>query len=1226
MFRCIIRLALLTWMCAFLLWAQTGSGTVQGVVRDASSAVVPGASITIIHTATKGRYTTSSNEVGFFGFPPTQPGTYEITVESQGMQTWQGKFLLVVGQTVQISPVLQVGAVTTVVTVAGEVAPLVTTSDATLSRNLERTRIEQLPLNGRNIASLVLISTPGLFGGQDGAMNPIVNGMRDGVEMYHDGAVIKNRDTGDFGGRLPGLDSIEELRVETSLSSAKFDRPGSVILSTKSGGNTVRGSLFETVRNSGVGVARRRQDYYDKPPHYVRNEFGGSVGGPVFLPKIYDGRNRTFFFTSLEFQRIRSSSTTSTTMPTMAMRQGDFSGLVDSVGRQSIVYDPWSTGAAPTWQRTPFPTNRIPSTMLNPVAKYLYGIMPEPTNEANPVVANNYFGLGFSNTNDYMWTTRIDQRMGDRDQFFARVSYNKNAITYSNGVAATNKLMNTVYGTHDAPSGVATWIHSFSPVFLSESVVSFSREDKYVGSPPMEGAQNLADFLKMPNPVKNPYAVFHTYSTGFGLNFAQQQARQNFTNILVIDQHFTRYHGAHEFRFGGKLRHEYLNVQIDGPTSGIWYSNQFTALFDPASGSSYASVPQTGHNAASFYLGGVSQYQYTVKRPPYNLRDRAYAGYIQDNWKVSPNLTLNLGLRYENYPAMNEKDYFMASFDIPSGKLVLGRPLEDMYKHNQTTPAAIAAFKAIDVAFMSREDAGLPKALVHGNPWIFSPRLGFAYRIGSAQKPLVLRGGYGIYDSQVALRVWDNTQGSLVPFGYPLQYQVNDQSRVGDGLPNYALRSAPQYVPGVNSRDVLENPNFVLINRGIGIEFTDPDQPPSTAHEWNVSLAREFLPGIVATASYVGTHGVNLPQKYNFNAAPNDYVWYMRTGVAKPTGTYASVGTNPYNAITYGTINRFQRSGYSNSNAFQLEVQRRYGNGYGFQFMYEMTNALTNSTFVGNGGGPTITPASTYLPGAVPDSFDDLNRLLYYTRDTAIPHHQLRWNWVVDLPFGRGKPLWRGAGGVLNAVIGGWQLAGLGSYRSRYWSLPSSNWGARGNVELYGTKYPIQNCSGNTCIPGYLAWNGYISPPLINRTDAAGNCTGICGIPDGYTPSDNPLIPWGSTVLPPNAPSNTNLSTYWDTNNVWVKLANGSVVRTSYNTNYHPWRNQYLPGPWSFGLDASLFKVFAVTEAAKLRLNADFFSVLNNPGLGTPGSNGILSTQNSSNSPRVLQLTLRLTW
>ncbi|MFB3826101.1 MAG: carboxypeptidase-like regulatory domain-containing protein, partial [Bryobacteraceae bacterium] len=314
--RRVLRFAVLIAISALALVAQTGSGTVQGVVKDATSAVIAGARVTITNTATAGKHSTITNGVGFFGFPPVQPGSYQIKVEAPGMQTWEGKVLLVVGQTAEISPVLKIGTVATEITVAGDVAPLVTTTDSTISRNLERTRIEQLPLNGRSISNLAMLTTPGMFNGQDGSINPILNGLRDSVEMYYDGAILKNRDTGDFSGRLPGLDSIQELRVETSLSSAKFERPGSVILSTRSGGNQVHGSLFETNRNSAIGVARRRQDYYDKPPYYNRNEFGGSVGGPIFIPKAYNGKDRTFFFTNLEYNRIAQKSTTSTTMPT----------------------------------------------------------------------------------------------------------------------------------------------------------------------------------------------------------------------------------------------------------------------------------------------------------------------------------------------------------------------------------------------------------------------------------------------------------------------------------------------------------------------------------------------------------------------------------------------------------------------------------------------------------------------------------------------------------------------------------------------------------------------------------------------------------------------------------------------------------------------------------------------------------------------------------------------
>src|SRR5450759_4123001 len=674
----IYRFALLIALSALTLTAQTGSGTVQGVVRDASSAVVAGAKVTIVHTATMREYSTTANDVGSFVFPPVQPGAYEIAATSTGMETWKGTFLLAVGQTVEISPVLRVGAVTTQVTV-GDAAHLVSTSDATISRNLERARIEQLPVDGRNISNLVLMSTPSLVGGQDGANNPINTGLRDAVELYQDGAVKKNRDVGDWAGRLPGVDSVQELRVETSLSSALFDQPGSVILSTRGGTNNIHGSLFETNRNSGVGVARRRQDYYTKPPHYVRNEFGGSVGGPVYIPKLYNGKNRTFFFTSYELLRQVSASTASTTMPTDAMRNGDYSGLVDSLGRLNVIYDPLSTGPGPTWTRTPFPNNTIPTVRESPNAKYLYGIMPKPTfTNINPNIGNNYFGLLSNATSDSMSTSRIDQRIGDRDQVFGRFSVARDTNNYqTNSVPALSGPLNYVYNYYGDVSAVGSWSHTFSPTFLSETQVSYSHEYKFTGSPNDPNIANMADYLNMPNLGNDPLTAYQTSGMGFGVNFSMQQARQNTSNIFVVNQNFTRMWGRHQIQFGGRLHLEYLNVWIDQPTSTISYDSGFTSLFDPASGSAYSAAARTGFSGASFFLGYVGTFKDTVKRPAFDLRDREVAGYIQDNWKATPRLTLNIGLRYQWMPPQVTAGNLAVGFDQNTDSMVLARPLSE---------------------------------------------------------------------------------------------------------------------------------------------------------------------------------------------------------------------------------------------------------------------------------------------------------------------------------------------------------------------------------------------------------------------------------------------------------------------------------------------------------------------------------------------------------------------
>ena len=272
-----------------------------------------------------------------------------------------------------------------------------------------------------------------------------------------------------------------------------------------------------------------------------------------------------------------------------------------------------------------------------------------------------------------------------------------------------------------------------------------------------------------------------------------------------------------------------------------------------------------------------------------------------------------------------------------------------------------------------------------------------------------------------------------------------------------------------------------------------------------------------------------------------------------------------------------------------------------------------------------------FLPGNVPTDFVARNRFLNYSRDTGTPKHQIRWNWIADLPFGRGQKFAGNAGKVLDKVIGGWQIAGTGNFVTSYWNLGTDRYPTTGNpIEVYGEKYPIQDCrSGfNNCISGFLYWNGYIPSNQINSKDSQGRPNGVMGVPANYKPAFQPLIPWGSTALPANAPANTNVSQFWDTNNVWVPLSNGQVQRLTYNDNLHPFRNQRMVGPNQWFMDASLFKFAKLNEAVTLRFNIDFFNVFNNPNNPTNvnGSSGILETRNSGSNARFVQLTTRLQW
>jgi hypothetical protein len=267
-------------LAAALVRAQTGVGQIQGTVSDATGAVVPGATVALENVQTDNRFQTTTSEAGFFVFPSLVPGDYRLTVSHPGMQKWEGKATLVAGQHAVINATLSLAQATEQVTVAGDVTPLLSTTAPTLATIVERARIEQLPLNGRSIQTLLSVAVPGLEGSTS---QPKIYGLRDSaMDLLQDGVTLQDRNTGAIQSRPPGLDTIEQFRVETAVSSAKLTRPSSAIMITKSGTNDLHGAIFLTGRNSGFGVARQRQDTFTKAPHLVRNEFGACFAGYMY--------------------------------------------------------------------------------------------------------------------------------------------------------------------------------------------------------------------------------------------------------------------------------------------------------------------------------------------------------------------------------------------------------------------------------------------------------------------------------------------------------------------------------------------------------------------------------------------------------------------------------------------------------------------------------------------------------------------------------------------------------------------------------------------------------------------------------------------------------------------------------------------------------------------------------------------------------------------------------
>jgi hypothetical protein len=1136
------------------------------------------------------------------------------------METWKGELTLQVGQSAEVNPTLKVAGTATEITVAGNVTPLVTTTSPTLANVVERARIEQLPINGRLIQNLFYMTTPGF----ESASVPRLFGLRFATEMLQDGAVLMNRQWQSLPARPPGLDTIEEFRAETSNSSAKMNRPGTIILTTRAGTNEVHGAVFETARNSGVGVARAREDFYLKPPHLVRNEFGASLGGPVYLPKLYSGRNRTFFFFAYEGYRLRQASTRSVSMPTPAMREGDFSGLMDSQGRRYTLYDPMTTG--PDWRRLPFTNNEIPAARRSPLSTYLYSITPLPTHPGvNPLASSNWFGLGFNNTNQSTITTRVDHRLSDNDQLFFRYSHNPSNRWYTTslggGPTTLDGKANAAIDRGENDSGVASWTHTFSPTFFSETIFSVQRDHREIT--PIAPTEDIATALGLSNPFEGK-GFPRIVNTGFGMDYdSSANLNRDFSRLYNLDQNFTKVHGRHEFQFGGRWRYESLDILADQQqTMGtVSYSSLGTALFDPASGTAYGSVPFSGHNAANLYLG-LATYSARFFPSFFYLRTGENSAYFQDNFKATSRLTLNLGLRYEYSRPARDRDKTLLSFNPKTHAIVMPRSLDDMVRLRHAHPAIARAYANLGVKYETPAQAGLPDDVVYPNKWDFGPRIGFAYRIGSLSRPAVLRGGYAIYAFPEQLRAMTCETRAIVPTTATFSNDPNASQQSPDQLPNYLLRSVPTFIAGVNTKEVLNLETVTGITRGTGtVYYLDPRQPTARAHEWNLTLEREVLANTSVRVSYVGTHGVRMAQYYSYNDAPNAYIWYTTTGEALPTGEYANVARRNFDREIFGTIWQYQKSGWSNNSSFVAEVQHRYSQGYAFQAFYTMSNSQRVG---GNGWVDDILPETNmFLPGAVPTDQKARDRLLFYRRDTDIPKHRFNWNWIVDLPFGRGKLLARNAHGLFDHLVGGWQIAGNGALTSRYFGLPTSMWGPIGNVEVYGKDYPIQDCRSGVCYEGNLHYNGYIPANRINSYDRNGKPNGVMGVPETYKPFQTPLIPTprdGGSASDPNFP-------FYESNTVFVPLKNGTLQRTTFDTNFHPMRFQYLLGPMIWSMNASAFKSIRLREQVYLRFNIDFFNVFNQPGTRLPDSTtGIITKQFSQNSPRVLQLTGRLNW
>ena len=1210
-------------LLATALDAQTGVGQIQGRVADATGAVVPGATVVLENTRTVNRSQTTSTEAGFYVFPSLVPGDYRLTVTAAGMQKWEGTAKLAAGQRGVIDAVLEVGRSAEQITVAGDVTPLLSTTSPTVATIVERARIEQLPLNGRSIQTLLQIAVPGLEGS---ASQPKVYGLRDSaMDLVQDGVNLQDRNTGSIQSRPPGLDTIQEFRVETAVSSAKLSRPASAIMVTRSGTNELHGSIFETGRNSGFGVARQRQDTFLKAPHLVRNEFGASLGGPVIIPKLYNGKNRTFFFAAWEEFRNRQAATTTSATWTEGMRRGDFSGLIDGQNRRLTLYDPWSVGAGPNYIKTPYANNQLPITKLSPIAKYMFGVTPLPTNNLSPLVGSNFTGLSPNIVDQRTITVRGDHRLSDKDMIFGRYTRGLNdqmqrrAFSTGGFPITSDNLYNRETYLEQSNTMMGSWTHTFSPSLFVETVFTTSLINWQYSLNQASSSQDISAQFGTPNPFKANGAPYINNALYQGVSLNGIVPRSQFTKVFSGEQNYSWNKGAHQLEFGWRYRQEILDTLPDAPEQSVLsYASNATALYNPATALAFGSQALTGDNGANFFLGIADSYSQQRRPQNFNMQGKDLSGYLQDNWKVRHDLTLNAGIRWQYLGPYVDKQGMIAAWDFPSKSLVRAVTNQQLIDSGYTTKAIADQFDAAGVKYTTPGNVGLPNDIISVSKYDFTPRLGFAWNPKPGGKNIVLRGGYGMYNFPIPARTFSELRFNPPMTGtYRLSW--NDSAFTADALPNQLLRMPPDVITGVNSTNAIR---IAPPNPGIQMTAMNPDLPTALAHEYNVTIEHEIMKNTVVRAGIIGTAGRNLEMMELFNRNPvSNYVWYTTTGLALPTGRFAGTARRAYDQTVIGDIRVYSKFGYSNYTGVQLEAERRFSKGLAFQVAYVISNSMSTGATPSQGGDFTqnaIDQPDRFLAGAYPASVQDRTRFYRYARDGDIPKHRIRFNYLYDLPFGKGKKFAGNIGTKLDRLVGGWQIAGYGTTNSRWFALPTGQWGAVSKTEKYG-KVPIQDCRGGACFAGYMYYNGYLPATVIagsNGSCAASATACVQGVPSGYTPVANNINP---AVIGGDANFN-------NTNNVFVRLKDGTNQLVAFDNGLNPLRNQFVAGPWITNLSGSIYKTVSITERVKARINLDAFNMFNQPGIGTPSTEGIISLRNSAQGARTMQFTLRLTW
>jgi hypothetical protein len=950
-------------------FAQTNTGQIEGVLWDQSRALIPGATVTATHVASNIQVVRVTDSSGEFLFPSLAIGEYTLSVSSPGFkQLTKTGIDLRIGQVVKLELALEVGDIAVVETITAS-DQLLQLTTAEVSDVIERRRVSELPLNGRQFLQLALLSEGvvkppgGTRGGALQQAGDLINvaGQRSGHNIYLlDGVKV----TDEYFNNLvisPSVDSIQEFKIQKTSYAAEFGGKASALINvaTKSGSKEFHGNIFEFLRNEKFDA----KNFFDDPtkpiPPFKQNQFGGTFGGPLAVPNIYERKDRLFFFASYEGQRIRQSRTQTFSVPTAEMRMGDLSAF-------GQIFDPFTTDSA--GNRQPLQGSRIPTGRLNPVALALLAKVPLPN---LPGTSRNLISTEVERTNTDQFSLRLDGQLTAKDALFWRLStFNADAFQPF-GTSKLNESLLPGFGrqlTTKATNIAFSHTHFFTQDFLNEFRFGYLRASG--GQASENSGVDFASAVGLLGVTQNPEDKGHP-QVSFGGLFSTIGDATSFvtrrdTSIEFYDNVFIN-RGAHKIKFGiYAYRLNFNPVNPDTARGNFTFNGQFTG----------ARPGQRGNAFADFLLGYPGSAQVGIGRGDENGRTNWFHSYIQDDWNPTRSLTINIGLRYEINEPIRDINNRLSAIDltVPGGRFVIASDA-----NGNISPTAAALLPLIPIPFVTSAEAGWDRSLLRSSPPRLAPRFGLAWRL-PGKSETVFRGGYGVFLNQWAYSV---------------------QQALARNLPFFLLKNinvaSDAAVPTLDTQHILTS-NAI---GNIGGNNVDYDFSIEYATTVSLSLQHMLTPMTAIEVSYVGS---------NIQGADSSTV----RNVPLP-GSGPIAPRRPVPALS--SFNSLRWDGYSSYHAVTFRIDKRLSNGFSVNANYTLSKSIDDAS------DPGGTTNEANLPQDVRDR--DAERAL-----SSFDHkHRFIASSFYELPFGRNKRFLNRTG-FLPALVGGWKLTGIATLQS----------------------------------------------------------------------------------------------------------------------------------------------------------------------------------------------------